>query len=308
MTSTQPQPISVPLGKDAHRWAEIFAAEQATPQKGKQVYLNTLAVCAVHSYLKWLMVETNLTCGDSWQPGLRALFDVADLVVPNIGKLECRPVLPGEVSFELPLEANQDRIGYVAVQFNRQLDSVHILGFARAVTSYVPLQKFPLTQLQPLDHLIETIHYKQVNKRDPKSEQLLVNLRQWLEGIFSQDWQPTGLVLAGNFRNIANVTDSVSRAKEIHLAGQPLILVIQVMPALTESVNIRLRLYAGNNGISLPENLLLILFDEAGTACMEAQAGKTDSWMELEFSCQPNEVFSVKVVLEGTSLTEKFVV
>ncbi|KYC35255.1 hypothetical protein WA1_08855 [Scytonema hofmannii PCC 7110] len=304
MTSTQSQPISVPLGKDAHRWAEMFASEQATPQKGKQVYLNTLAVCAVHSYLKWLMVETNLTSSDSWEPGLRAIFNVADLVIPNVGKLECRPVLPGELAFELPMEVSQNRIGYVAVQFHSQLNSVQLLGFARAINADEYLEIVQLAQLQPLDILIETINSIQSNQ----SEQFFVNLRQWLEGIFNQDWQPVELALAGNFRHITHVTNSVSRVKEIDLVDRLLLLVVEVTLTVTESVNIRLRLYPGNNGIYLPENLQLVLFDEAGSACMEAQSKKTDSWMELEFSCQQSEMFSVKVVLEGTSLTEKFIV
>ncbi len=311
MTSTQSQPISVPLGKDAHRWAEMFASEQATPQKGKEVYLNTLAVCAVHSYLKWLMVETHLTSGDSWEPGMRAIFNVADLVVPNVGKLECRPVLPGEVAFELPMEVSQNRIGYVAVQFNSQLDSVQLLGFARAINADEYLEIVQLAQLQPLDTLIDTIysvHSNQVVSSGKKSEQFLVNLRQWLEGIFNQDWQPAELALTGNFRHITRVTNSVSRVKEIYLLDRPLLLVVEVTPTDTESVDIQLRLYPGKNGICLPENLQLVLFDEVGSACMEAQSKKTDSWMELEFSCQQSEMFSVKVVLEGTSLTEKFIV
>jgi hypothetical protein len=321
MTSIELKPIAVPLGSDAHRWAEMFASEQATPDKGKQVYLNTLAVCAVHSYLKWLMVETDLTIGDSWEPGLRAIFNIADLVVPNVGKLECRPVLPGEVAFELPIEVSQDRIGYVAVQFNSQLDSVELLGFARTITADASIEVVRLEQLQPLDTLIDTIYIIRsdkpgtacaksdlVNTSANKSEQFLVNLRQWLEGIFERDWQPTELALASGFRHISPVTSSVSRVKEVHLERYPLLFVVQVTPTDIDSVDIRLRLYPGKNGIYLPENLQIVLFDEVGSACMEAQSKKTDSWMELEFSCQQTEMFSVKVVLEGTSLTEKFIV
>ncbi|GAA6617859.1 DUF1822 family protein [Scytonema sp. NUACC26] len=321
MTSIELKPIAVPLGKDAHHWAEMFAREQATPQKGKQVYLNTLAVCAVHSYLKWLMVETDLTIGDSWEPGLRAIFNIADLVVPNVGKLECRPVLPGEVAFELPMEVSQDRIGYVAVQFNHHLDSVELLGFARAITADTYVEVVRLEQLQPLEALMDTIYSVRSDKLATacakgdrvassvnQSEQFLVNLRQWLEGIFERDWQPTELALASGFRHITTLTNSVSRVKEIYLDHHPLLLVVQVTPTDINSVDIRLRLYPGKNGIYLPENLQLVLFDEVGSACMEAQSKKTDSWMELEFSCQQNEMFSVKVVLEGTSLTEKFIV
>ena len=243
MTSTQSQSISIPLGKDAHEWAEQFAAEQDTPQKGKRVYLNTLAVYAVNSYLKWLMVDTDLSQGDSWHPGLRTLFDVADLVLPNMGKLECRPVLPGEVTLDLPLEVTQDRIGYVAVQFNQQLDSVQLLGFAPAMTFDLPHEKLQLAQLQSLDTLFDTIHNslsQQAENAGTTPSAVLVNLRQWLEGIFNEDWQPTGLVLASNFRRTTSITNSTSRGKVINLADQPLVLVVQLTDTVTEEVDIRL--------------------------------------------------------------------
>jgi hypothetical protein len=321
MTSTQPLRLSVPLGKDAHRWAEQFAAQQATPQKGKQVYLNTLAVYAVHSYLKWLPVETALTQGDSWQPGLRAIFDVADLVLPNVGKLECRPVLPGEVAFRLPREVTQDRIGYVAVQFSQQLDAVQLLGFAPASTSTEPPETIQVAELQSLDALIDSIYRRSRQVQTPavQPETLLVNLRQWLEGIFNEDWQPAGLVLASNLRSTTRLdvgtrTSSVSRAKVIdlgrQLAPETVVLVVQVQltPTATAAVDIRLRLYPGSDAIHLPANLQLIVLDESGTACMEAMARSTDDWMQLEFSCQHEEKFSVSVKLGEISITEEFVV
>lgn len=60
--------VKIPLGSEAHKWAQQFATEQTTPQKGKKVYLNTLAVYAVHTYLSWFQIETNLAQSDSWQP------------------------------------------------------------------------------------------------------------------------------------------------------------------------------------------------------------------------------------------------
>jgi hypothetical protein len=78
---------------------------------------------------------------------------VADLVLPNVGKLECRPVLPAEIAFEIPLEVIIDRIGYVAIQFHQKLDSVDLLGFAPAITSEEPPQTIRLEELQSLTYL-----------------------------------------------------------------------------------------------------------------------------------------------------------
>jgi Protein of unknown function (DUF1822) len=300
MNSTQPQRLNVPISKNAHRWAEEFAGEQDTPSKGKQVYLNTLAVYAVHSYLKWLNIETALNQGDSWHRCLRAIFDVADLVLPGVGKLECRPVLPQEAAIILPTEVMQDRIGYMAVQFNQQLDSVELLGFAREAS-----ETLQIANLQSLDTLIETIH----------QQKQLVNLRQWIAGIFNPDWQPAELLLAGNFRSsmtairpaITAMPNSMSRAKIIDLVPQ-IVALLQLTPTNSEVFDIRLRVYPGDNSIHLPPDLQLILLDEAGKTCMEAQAKSADDWMQLEFSCQHEEKFSVKFVLGERSFIEQFAV
>ncbi len=297
MNSTQPQRLSVPISKNAHRWAEEFAAEQDTPSKGKQVYLNTLAVYAVHSYLKWLNIETALNQGDSWHRCLRAIFDVADLVLPGIGKLECRPVLPQELAISLPTEVMQDRIGYMAVQFNQQLDSVELLGFATEAS-----ETLQIANLQSLDTLIEAIH----------QQKQLVNLRQWLAGIFNPDWQPVELLLAENFRSRSTairtaMPNSMSRAKVIDLVP-PIVALLQLTPTNSEVFDIRLRVYPGDNSIHLAPDLQLILLDEAGKTCMQAQAKSADDWMQLEFSCQHEEKFSVKFVLGEMSFTEQFAV
>lgn len=308
MSSTQPHILNVPLPSNAHRWAEEFAAEQATPQKGKQVYLNTLAVYAVHSYLKWLNVSTALNQGDSWHRGIRAIFDVADLVLPGVGKLECRPVLPNEVTIILPPTVAEKPIGYVAVQFSQELDYVELLGFAPAKEITESPQILQISQLQSLDALVEIIH-----RRSPLAlaqPSLLVNLRQWVTGIFEQDWQPPELVFASNLRSSTitrSSTNSISRAKIIDLVRQVLLLV-QLTPTNSAVFDILLRVYPGDNSIHLPPNLQLIVLDEAGNTSMEAQARNADDWMQLEFSCQHEEKFSVKIVLGEISLIEEFVV
>ncbi|MBD2777272.1 DUF1822 family protein [Iningainema tapete] len=305
MTNTQSEYITVLLSEDAHRWAKEFATQQATIEKSKRVYLNTLAVYAVHSYLKWLMIETDITQGDSWQPGLRVLFDVADLVVPGVGKLECRPVLPGEDGFSFSWHVT-DRIGYVAVQFQQQLDSVQLLGFVSAIATDELPKKIHLAQLQPLDTLLYLIETNSVISPEPS----LVNLRLWLEGIFNQDWQPAALVLNSNFksfRDSTKITNSLRRAKNINLAEQLLILVVQPTP-ITEKIDICLQLYPGNNGIYLPENLQITVFDQSETACMEARTNRDSNRIEFKFSCQLGEKFSVKIMWENFSVTEQFIV
>lgn len=149
--------LTVPIELKAHEMARQLAAVQSTVQKGKRVYLNALAVYAVHSYLKWLQIETHLEGSDSFNPAKTALANVADLLITGIGSLECRPVLPGETSIFLPEEVIENRIGYVGVQFSDRLDSVQLLGFAPTFDSLNPPQQFAVAELKPIDALIDQI-------------------------------------------------------------------------------------------------------------------------------------------------------
>ncbi|MEG4106730.1 DUF1822 family protein [Microcoleus sp. S13_C5] len=149
--------LTVPLELKAHEMARQLAAVQSTAQKGKRVYLNALAVYAVHSYLKWLQIETDLNGSDSFKPAKTALANVANLVITGIGSLECRPVLPGETTIFLPEEVIENRIGYVGVQFSDRLDSVQLLGFAPSLDSSNPPQQIAVAELMPIDTLIEQI-------------------------------------------------------------------------------------------------------------------------------------------------------
>ncbi|BAY35399.1 hypothetical protein NIES2107_73110 (plasmid) [Nostoc carneum NIES-2107] len=156
MSNTTSPLLMVPLDLEIHSRARHLAAQQSTVEKGKRVYLNALAVYAVHSYLKWLQIPTNFQESDCWNPVKAALSNAADLVIPNVGILECRPALPQETVILLP-STSENRIGYVAIQFQESLDSVQLLGFAPAFDEVNLPAQLEVSQLQPIDALIEQI-------------------------------------------------------------------------------------------------------------------------------------------------------
>ncbi|XZO03763.1 MAG: DUF1822 family protein [Microcoleus sp.] len=146
--------LEIPLEQTARNLALQFASEQANPQKGKRVYFNTLAVWAVNYFLEWMELETNIDGGDSWHPGMRAVLDVADLVLPGIGKIECCPVMLGETAISLP-EVRENRIAYLAVQFAEPFDKVKLLGFIPAVEIVEKTEAISLVNLQPIEELLD---------------------------------------------------------------------------------------------------------------------------------------------------------
>lgn len=158
MVSTEKFITSIKLEQSAHEIARQFATEQSSQTKAKQVYLNTLAVYTVYRFLTWLGFEIDLSSGDSWNSVIRRFNDVADLVIPNLGKLECRPVLPGETVISLPPEVTEDRIAYIAVQFQEQLNEVQLLGFYPAIDPQLPTEELTIANLQPIEALIDYLN------------------------------------------------------------------------------------------------------------------------------------------------------
>ncbi|MBD2103986.1 DUF1822 family protein [Leptolyngbya sp. FACHB-261] len=320
--------LTVPLGNEPHRLAQQFAAEQTTPEKGSQIYLNTLAVYAVHSYLKWLQIETDLSQGDSWHPGLRTLFDVADLPLPSIGRLECRPVASGATNLPLPPEVTENRIGYVAVQFNEPLNQAQLLGFW-AVEPAAALDVIPLDKLRPLDTLLDLISTVTDTVADENlgllSSQKRVNLSDWLDNVFETGWQSledlfssgtVGWALARSSKELRETgTDSQSlgltRGRLIDLgvllSGHQVALIITLLQTAAEEMDIRAEVRPAGGQLCLPPELQLIVLDHSGI-CLQTQARNADNRIQLEFSGEVGEQFSIKLVLGNVDLTEDFVI
>ncbi|MFB2875298.1 DUF1822 family protein [Floridanema aerugineum] len=169
MNNTEILPLAVPLGRESHTLARELAARamQLTTlgdkhQIGKRVFLNILAVYAVDSYLRWQGYEPNFSQSDSADPILCSRWDVADLMLPGIGKLECRPIWEGETVLIIPSEATEDRIGYFAVQFGEHLERAKLLGFAPMVDASNPPTFVPIANLQTLDYLIDYLYRLEV--------------------------------------------------------------------------------------------------------------------------------------------------
>ena len=74
-----------PIFPEARHQAEQFYRQQATPEKGEQVRLNTLAVSFVNFYLECMGFETDLENSDSWNPVQQTLMDAAALCLKNLG-------------------------------------------------------------------------------------------------------------------------------------------------------------------------------------------------------------------------------
>lgn len=327
--------LTVPLTAIAHDWARQFAVEQANPQKGKQIYLNTLAVWAVYRYLNWLQVDTDLERSDSWNPRLNALLDIADLVLPAVGRLECRPVLPHETEVVLPPEARDDRIGYVAVQLDESLIEGQLLGFISSRAIADDTETFSVAALQSLDQLVEVVGDLKSNALAPQSGQetvtSLTHLGHWLQHQFGIGWQSVEALLGNRTSGLAFRGVAVRRAKRLEFQHpedftrlqspspetEPisqrdrlasLAFVVSLKPESPEQIYIHLQICNLGEWAELPPHLRLRVLTETGEVFREIKTQEQDTFMQYEFTGRPGEQFSVEITLEDAYIRETFMI
>ncbi|MDJ0737200.1 MAG: DUF1822 family protein [Nostocaceae cyanobacterium] len=310
--------LTLPITQAGRTTAEQFANQQPTPRKAEQVRLNTLAVWVVNDYLQMMGMETDTSTSDCWNPVVRLCADVADLVIPGVGKLECRPLKPSEQMCYIPPETWEERVGYIFVQVDESLQEATLLGFVPSTTT----EELPLTELQSLEDLIEHLAQPQQSIESPISN-ALVNLSEWVAGVFDAGWQTLEfywnqpeLKPVYAFRNAATVANQqnapIRGAKLIDLgiqiAQQPVILIMEITPQEDRQISIRLQLQPTGNQIYLPPRIKLAVLDESGAVFLQAEARSADNYIQLQFRGEPDERFGVRVALDDAIMTQEFVI
>ena len=163
------------------------------------------------------------------------------------------------------------------------------------------------SQLEVVTYFSNTSHLEPIEQLQHK-----VNLRQWFADIFTPDWQPVDLILAGRITRslaTANPTTTITRGKtiqwQLNSLSAEIILVLQITQQSSQAIDLCLQLYPGGDSNYLPAGLLVEIIDE-NQSCMSARAKDTDDWMQLEFTCQQGEQFAIAMQLEGVSIVEYF--
>ena len=315
MKSINPVQFKVVLSQSAHAQAQRFYDFQENSHKAKQVYLNTLAIYAVNYYLNCLGFETDIIAGDSWNPVLQTLMNSADLVVKERGKIECRPVLPKAKTCYIPSEVWSERIGYVAVQFNRELTEASLLGSLRTVKT----ESVPIEQFYPIEELIGYL-------LQPHSQ--VIHLRQWFDKIFEFDWQILDNFISANMQQLASVREgnvssrrsdrleiegknSIAGAKLIdlgmQLGKQYVFLVMTIIPEEEDKLGVQVQLYPLAEQSYLPPNIKLTLLSEMGESLANVDSRLYDNFIQLPyFKGKIGESFAIKVALYNASIVENF--
>ncbi|MBD2387872.1 DUF1822 family protein [Cylindrospermum sp. FACHB-282] len=327
--------LTLPITQRAIKTAQEFANQQPNSEKAEQVRLNTLAVWVVNDYMQMMDIPTNLEVSDSWNRFMRFCANVADLELPSVGRLECRPMLVNQPICSIPPETWEERVGYVVVQIDESCQEARLMGFVPNVAT----EELPLSQLQPLEALIEHIeqlsfvpsvateklHLNQLqpcaalNKQSTQQKQL-VNLSQWFAGIFDQGWQTVeslwdmpDIIPAYAFRWRATVEKNTpNRAKLIDWGlksyNQPVILKVEISPEVNQQTGILLNLWPTGNQIHLPQGLKFTVLDGSGSVVRTVVARESDDYIQLKLTGEAKEQFSVTISLNDHSVIEHFMI
>jgi len=109
-----------------------------------------------------------------------------------------------------------------------------------------------------------------------------------------------------------NPATSVKRMKLIDLgmeiAGKTVALAVAFLQKIDGDVSVLLQVYPTGNDDYLPPDLKLILQDDSGKICREVTARRADVCIQMKFSGEMGERFSVKVGLDNGSFIEDFVI
>ncbi|WP_204103078.1 MULTISPECIES: DUF1822 family protein [Spirulina sp. CCY15215] len=317
---TNSSALIIPLAPLDHQQARKFWQKHRNPIKAKQVYLNTLAVCAVRAYLRALDMETNFETSDSWDISLQTLSDTADLTIAGYGKIECRPVLPDASTCRIPFEVREDRLGYIPVQFNPELSEAKLLGFTAKLEG--DREDFPLASFPPLELLWDYLQPLPV-EIPPLRDATIVCLSRWLEEAIDAGWETIESILgspptlATNFRrgslshqNTPVNKNGIKRGKlfDLERADERIALFVGFQqPYPDREWDISIEVASIGTQPHLPEDLQLFLLDEKGRSIMQAEARSSEG-LEFHFSGELGERFSIKIVLGEVSVTECFLI
>jgi len=139
------------LDPEIYNLALAYASEQANLENGQKVFYNTMTMWAVNHLLGWREFETILDKDDDWTLAIEPVLDLADLMFPGIGKIQCCLIFEGETEISVPVQ--NDRIAYIFVQIHDSLDKVKFLGFFPAADIHGDTVEISVADLQPFDNL-----------------------------------------------------------------------------------------------------------------------------------------------------------
>jgi len=330
MNQTQLITFPISLNRKMRDLATTFSQFHQNSHKARQVYLNTLAVLAVDFYCQCMDIETQLNQSNSWDRTMQSLMDVADLIIDKTGQLECRPVLAGETICYIPTEVWSDRIGYLIVEIAEDTNKAIVLGYLPEVNQ----EHISLDQLHSLSEFLTHLEELQtegslvtvgdmVKNAVETVENTFTDLKQWFNGSFDNGWQSEEMALTRGLTASFQVVRAIEPANPdinqpeanggkviplgIPMPQEAVVLILRQKYLSQGEIQVNLRLYPTGDAIYLPDGIHLTVLDETGNPIPQLQVeARADNWVQLQFTAEQGEKFSVNVTLGESTFIENF--
>jgi hypothetical protein len=106
-----------------------------------------------------------------------------------------------------------------------------------------------------------------------------------------------------------NPVSGIRRIKDLgmQISGHSLSLMVAILPKPEQKFAVLVRLYSLSDAC-LPPGLKLTVIDEDGEEFLDAKARETDNFIQLKFTGDSGESFSVKIALANSEITEGFAI
>lgn len=300
MNKLQNYTFTVPIDGKMIKLAQQLSREQHQPDKARDVYLNTLAVLAVHFYCECIGIQSEFEASSCFETFTPSLINTAGLFIRGKGMLECRPVITGTKFCYIPAEVAFDTIGYVIVEIDEVNNQACLLGFIQSCE----VETLPIDELCSLQYFLT---YLYTFKKD------LINLRTWFDGLFYAGWQQEMSLTKAKGMTTTNITEEklVTGVKIIRLMplSQSVLLILRQTKLNLNQIEIFLRIYPADESIFLPDGINIKLLDGDGQAIpqLEKQA-KASNWLQLQFIADIGDKFGLQISFGEESIAESFVI
>ncbi len=319
----------VALVSAAHDLAEQNC-KRTTASHTKELYLRTLAAYAVHYYFNCLGIPAQYGSGMT-DPRLFILSQSVDVLLPEVGQVECLAIFPNDQTVEVPPEVWGDRIAYIAVQLDESLKTATLVGYMTTVDDEeIPVTQFRQHSIEDLLAYLDQLQRDQLqhtHRQQDSIRQVPVQLSQWFNNVFEQGWQllEQGRQLFDLNLNPPQHAYRSSRYVHHHglkpVVGQKVLdlkidntqieLSLALIHLNLSEIEIRVWIYPGGTKTDLPVNLQAVILDEFDQPLDQTPVKTKDTtkeYLRFRFSGEPGERFSICLTLDDVAVTEAFVI
>lgn len=304
-----------------------------------QVYINTLAMLALETWLKEQISEDFVK---------RSLNEGMDATYLRVGEFILCLIATEHVLDEIvhipQLTIEQSELTpefYVVLEVMEEQEQVIIRGFLRhdelinyynqSVSPSLPREVYsvPLSAFDPeINHLVFYMQHLEPNaiSRPAVSpptivtslsadiNQLKVHLSQWLQGILDEGWQAIDTLIHPEV-NLAWSTRQTSLGTKggkllnfgVQLDNQTVALLVTATPESEGKIGISIQVLPVGGAQILPAQLKLTLLSSTETILQEVQSREQDNYIQLKpFKGKPGVNFSIEISLNDVKFREVF--